>query len=184
MMQALAAFLFDPVVTRAAGAALSVVLLAGAWHKLRDPAVFAAAVENYRLLPAAGVPVVALALPVLELAAGALILFAETRVLGGMLAAVVLLVVSSAVAVNLVRGRTAIDCGCGGVASQPLSWSLLARNAVLLALAVLAVQDDIARQLVWADYITLGGAVLAQLGLYFCINQLMSNSPFMPAVRK
>lgn len=184
MMEVTAAFLLDPVVTRAVGAALAVVLLAGAWHKLRDIAVFAAAVENYRLLPSALVPAVAWTLPVLESAAGVLILFADTRVAGGALAALVLAATSGAVAINLLRGHTAIDCGCGGLSSQPLSWSLVARNVVLLALVVLAVQDDLGRPLVWADYFTAGGAVLALLGLYSCINQLMSNAPFMSAVRK
>ena len=43
--------LTDAVVTRAIGAALSVVLLAGAWQKLRDRELFQAAVENYQLVP-------------------------------------------------------------------------------------------------------------------------------------
>ena len=41
-MEALLAFLSDPVVTRSLGAMLSVLLLIGSWQKLRDMVVFAA----------------------------------------------------------------------------------------------------------------------------------------------
>ncbi|WP_265945073.1 MauE/DoxX family redox-associated membrane protein [Dechloromonas sp. A34] len=83
MMEILIAFFLDPVVTRAIGATLSIVLLFGALQKLRDPVVFAGAVENYRLLPDALLPVAAHGLPLLELAAGVLLLFPETCLLGG-----------------------------------------------------------------------------------------------------
>ena len=183
-METLLAFFLDPVVTRAVGATLSIVLLAGAWQKLSDPLVFAGAVDNYRLLPEALVPLVARALPLIELLAGVLLLFPETCFLGGMLALLLLAVVTAAVAINLARGYARIDCGCGGLSSQPLSWSLVARNAVLMALVGLAVQEGAARLLVWADYFTVGGAILALVGLYVSANQLMSNAPMALAVRK
>lgn len=183
-MDSLFAFLADPVVTRSVGAALSIVLLAGAWQKLRDPEVFAGAVENYRLLPAALVPLVARGLPVVELTAGALLLFPETCFLGGMLTLALLAAVTAAVAINLARGHDRIDCGCGGLSSQPLSWALVARNAVLMALVGLAVQEGVGRPLVWADYFTVGGAILALVGLYVSANQLMTNAPLALAIRK
>lgn len=183
-MDSVLAFLLDPVVTRAVGAMLSIVLLSGALQKLRDPVVFAAAVDNYRLLPEALVSVTARALPVVELAAGGLLLFPETCLWGGALALLLLVVVSTAVAINLGRGHTAIDCGCGGLSSQPLSWALVGRNAILIALVGVAVQESAGRSLVWADYFTVGGAVLALVGLYVSVNQLMTNAPLALAVRK
>jgi len=183
-METLFTFFLDPVVTRAVGAMLSIVLLAGAWQKFRDPEVFAGAVENYRLLPEALLPLAARGLPVLELAAGLLLLFPETAFLGGVLALLLLTTVTAAVAINLARGNANIDCGCGGLSSQPLSWSVVARNAVLMALVGLAVQEGAARTLVWADYFTVGGAVLALVGLYVSVNQLMTNAPLALAVRK
>lgn len=183
-MDTLGLFFLDPVVTRAVGASLSIVLLAGAWQKLRDPVVFAGAVENYRLLPAPLVPLVARGLPLLELAAGLLLLFPETCFLGGAAALVLLLGVTAAVAINLLRGHDRIDCGCGGLSSQPLSWSLVARNGVLMGLVVLAAQETAGRPLVWADFFTVGGAVLALVGLYVSVNQLMTNAPLALALRK
>lgn len=183
-MDSVLAFLLDPVVTRAIGATLSIVLLSGALQKLRDPVVFAAAVENYRLLPEALVPATARLLPMVELAAGGLLLFPETCLLGGALALLLLIVVTAAVAINLARGHTGIDCGCGGLSSQPLSWALVGRNAILVALVGIAVQESATRPLVWADYFTVGGAVLALVGLYVSANQLMTNAPLALAVRK
>lgn len=177
-------FLADPVVTRAVGAMLSIVLLVGAWQKLRDPVVFAGAVENYRLLPAVLVSPVARLLPLVEGAAGVLLLFPDTCFLGGMLTLGLLATVTLAVAINLLRGHTRIDCGCGGLSGQPLSWGLVVRNAVLMALVGLAVQEGASRPLVWADYFTVGGAVLALVGLYVSINQLMTNAPLALAIRK
>ena len=169
--------LTDAVVTRAIGAALSVVLLAGAWQKLRDRELFQAAVENYQLVPESWHRPVATALPLLELAAGVLLLPAPTRTLGAFLAAVLLLVVTSAVAINLLRGRRDIDCGCGTPGTgQRLSWALVGRNAALLAACVVAAAPEQARELVWLDAFTAVFAALALWTLYAAANQLLADS--------
>jgi hypothetical protein len=183
-MNILVAFFLDPAVTRAVGATLSIVLLFGALQKLRDPVVFAGAVENYRLLPDTLLPLAARGLPLLELAAGVLLLFPETCLLGGGMALLLLVIVTSAVAINLLRGNAGIDCGCGGLSSQPLSWALVGRNVLLMLLVGIAVQESSGRALVLADYFTVGGAVLALVGLYVSANQLMTNAPLALAVRK
>lgn len=181
------AFLVDPVIARALGAALSVVFLAGAWQKFREPLLFRAALENYRLLPERFIDLVARGLPLLEGAAGVLLLFAETRSIGGGLAALLLFVVTVAVAINLWRGNADIDCGCGWLGAeggeQPLSWGLVARNALLVAALPLALADGSQRTLVWIDYLTVACATLALLGLYLSANQLMANQPRLHAMR-
>lgn len=183
-MDMLPNFFSDLVVTRAIAASLSLVLLAGAWQKLRDPLLFAGALENYRLLPGGLVSMVAYLLPLLEGAAGLLLLFPETAAFGGFLTVFLLVTVTAAVLINLLRGRTSIDCGCGGLSSQPLSWALVARNAVLLLLACIAIHQGDERPLFWADYVTTGGAILALLGIYVSVNQLLTNAPMALAVRK
>lgn len=181
------AFLVDPVIARALGAALSVVFLAGAWQKFREPLLFRAALENYRLLPERFIDLVARGLPLLEGAAGVLLLFAETRSIGGGLAALLLFVVTVAVAINLWRGNADIDCGCGWLGAeggeQPLSWGLVARNALLVAALPLALADGSQRTLVWIDYLTVACATLALLGLYLSANQLLANQPRLHAMR-
>lgn len=148
-MEAIVAFLDDPVVIRSLGAMLSVLLLIGSWQKLRDMVVFAAAVDNYRLLPESLVTPVAWAVALSEAAAGVLLLLNDTTAAGAWFSLALLATVTSAVVINLLRGHTAIDCGCGGLSSQPLAWSLVARNVVLMGIALLAAQEGSSRPLVW-----------------------------------
>lgn len=186
-MERLSSLLLDPVVVRAAGAALSVIFLTGAWQKLRDPALFRANVENYRLLPEALTRVAAILLPLWELAAGAVLLLGSTRTAAALLTVGLLLVVTAAVAINLLRGRTEIDCGCGSlgghVGDQALSWGLTVRNGVLAIGALLALSEDSGRVLFWIDYLSLVGGTLGLLGLYVTANQLMANQPRLQALR-
>jgi hypothetical protein len=179
--------LLDPAVARAVGAALSVLLLTGGWQKLRDPALFRAKLENYRLLPESQLWQVALLLPLWEISAGALLLFPSTRVAAALLTTGLLCVVTAAVIINLGRGRSGIDCGCAGfgghVGEQPLSWALAARNAVLLAAALLVTAEEGARVMLWIDYLSVAGGTLGLLGLYVTANQLMANEPRLQALR-
>lgn len=123
----------DPVVhatLRAGGACL---LGAAAVGKLRDLAGFRAAVAGYALVPRrAAAPFAALAVAAeLAIAVG---LSAPGGARPAALAAVALLgVYTAAIAVNLARGRRAIDCGCGGPRRRPLGGGLVARNGVLIA---------------------------------------------------
>ena len=179
--------LLDPVATSALSAVLSVIFLTGAWQKLRDPALFHANVENYRLLPDGLAWPAAILLPLWELAAGVLVLFDPVRTGGAVLAIGLLAIVTTAVAINLLRGRTEIDCGCGSlgghVGDQTLSWGLAARNALLAFAAVLILREDAARALVWIDYLSVAGGTLGLLGLYVTVNQLMANTPRLRALR-
>ncbi len=179
--------LTDAVVARAIGAALAVVFLAGAWQKLHDRELFQAAVENYQLVPKSWLRWVAIALPLLELAAGVTLLMASTRTVGASLAATLLLLVTGAVAINLLRGRRDIDCGCGGlsahVGEQTLNWGLVVRNFLLMGAILASLPDTETRALVWIDYLTAAGTTLALLGLYVCANQLMANHPRLQSLR-
>lgn len=179
--------LLDPVATSALSAVLSVIFLTGAWQKLRDLALFQANIDNYRLLPDGLAWPAAILLPLWELAAGALLLFDPTRTVGAVLAIGLLAIVTTAVAINLLRGRTEIDCGCGSlgghVGDQTLSWGLAARNALLAFAAALALREDAARALVWIDYLSVAGGTLGLLGLYVTVNQLMANTPRLRALR-
>lgn len=174
----------DPVLARACGAALAVVLLTGAWQKLRDVAVFEASVDIYRLLPEALVPLFARAFPVLEALAGVALLFDTTRAAGLLLSLAVLGVATAGVIANLLRGHTEIDCGCGGAEGHTtLTWALPARNTLLLIVAVLGGQDGSGRDLLWIDYLSVAGGTLALLGIYAAANQLMANHPRLIQLR-
>ncbi|NML17853.1 MauE/DoxX family redox-associated membrane protein [Azohydromonas caseinilytica] len=170
-------FALDPVLGHAAAATLGAVLLLGAISKLRDLALFRGALDNHRLLPRALLAPAALLLPLLELVAGALRLPTASRESGALLGLAVLVLVTGAVVINLRRGRERIDCGCGGSEHVPLSRGLVARNAGLALLALVALAPAPARATVWLDLAATAFATLFLLGLVLAVNQLLSNQP-------
>lgn len=177
----------DPVLSHALGAALSVVLISGAWQKLAEHEEFAATLESHRLLPGALVGGVAYVLPLVEAAAGVTLLFEATRLPGGLMAVALLLLVTLAMAINLARGDADIECGCGGLAGavgeQRISWGLVARNLALMAAIPWIVADPATRDLVWVDYLTVAAATLALLILYALVSQLLAVQPRLTAPR-
>lgn len=173
----------DPVFAHAAAASLGAVLLIGAIEKLREPEMFRDAVDNYRLLPPGAVPLLARTLPLLEGLAGALLLPGATRPLGALLALAVLALVTAAIAINLLRGRDRIDCGCGGNLHTPLGIGLVVRNAVLMLFALVALAPVADRTVVWLDFVAAGFATLFALGLYFLVNALLSHHAHLLELR-
>jgi thiol-disulfide isomerase/thioredoxin len=88
--------------------------------------------------------VLALVVPLAELAVAGLLLPAPTAVYGAIGALALLAVFSVAIGWNLAHGR-APDCHCfGQLHSAPASWRTLARNAALAAIAVISLVGSIA----------------------------------------
>lgn len=177
--------MFDPVVQHVAAAALAIVFLVGAIQKVRDWLGFEMALENYELLPLPLVKPLALVMPAWE-AAAALLLIAGTawRTSGALAALALLGVVTGAIVINLLRGRTDVGCGCGGVEDeQTLSWGLVARNAVLGVLALVALAGTGTRELTWLDGISVAAGAICLYGLYVLANQLMANAPRLEHLR-
>jgi hypothetical protein len=91
--------------------------------------------------------------------------------------ALLLALYGAAIGINLVRGRRAIDCGCGGPGgSRPLRADLVARNggvALLLCVAALAPGP---RTLVWIDAATVAGAIAMLALLYAAIDVAAANA--------
>jgi hypothetical protein len=161
---------------RAFALAVGLVLLVAAFHKLRGWAEFRVAVANYRLLPDALVVPVAVALPALEAMAGVGLLVDGLRVAGAALAITAVGSATAAVAINVSRGRTDVDCGCGGIEGhQRLSWGLVARNALLLAGLVASTLAGPAQPLTPVAYTTLAAAALALVALYAAASELLAN---------
>lgn len=174
----------DPLLTQLAAASMALVLLVGAAQKWRDLDSFEDALANYALLPAAWLQPVARLLPAAESAAGLGLLFAPLRPQGAALALAVLLVVTAAIVINLLRGRADIDCGCGGFEDeQHLSWALVARNLVLLLLVGVSATAPSARALGWLDYLSVVAGAASLFGLYVLTNQLLANQPRLARLR-
>jgi len=130
----------DPGSYLAVRVAVAEVFAAAAVGKLRSPARFAETLREYRLLPGWAVFSAARALPLAEIAvAVGLPLGAVAGKWPAMGAAGLLVVFATAMAVNLLRGRRNIDCGCtmGAGRVHRLRWAFVARNGVAAGLLAL-----------------------------------------------
>jgi hypothetical protein len=172
------ALLFDPVVVHATAAAMGIILILGALAKLRDIELFSYAVENYRLLNGSVAVLFARVFPLLELAAGILLVIETTRTIGMLLGLLTMALATAGVVISLLRGLTTIECGCG-TGGQRISWGLVGRNVVLSLAIVLGASDGAARSLGVLDYFSAAGAILGLLALYACVNQLLANQPLL-----
>lgn len=130
--------MIDPVIHYLLVCLLALVFLHGGTAKLTTRDEFQGVVTSYRLLPPAMVPAFAALLPFAEVSAGIAVVLPATRLFGAGLAIALLLIFALAMAINLARGRTEIDCGCfkSGF-RQTISGWLVGRNLLLAAGAAL-----------------------------------------------
>src|SRR5260221_10608248 len=129
----------DPVLGWMAAAAAAAIFAASGALKFYDLETFRGAVTNYRLIPEWLATPFAWVAPVLESAAALGLLLSPIRAPAALMLIALLGVFTGAIAINLMRGRTDIDCGCFGPAlRQRLSWWLLLRNGALFALLAIA----------------------------------------------
>ena len=112
------------------------LFLKAALFKGFDFLEFQGYVADYQLLPDRWVRPAAMAIVVLECLTVLTLLFEATRMIGVVLAVGLLTLYAVSMGINLKRGRSQIECGCGGV-PQYLSPRLLVRNAVLMVIALL-----------------------------------------------
>jgi hypothetical protein len=156
-----------------------ILFLNSAIHKVRDYRDFVSILAGYKLVPLSAVWVL-----------GGIVLVAEFLAVLGLLltvpflkylAALLLIGYAIAIQVNVARGRTELDCGCGGQ-SQPISQALVIRN---VAIAILLVwSTNIAG---FVDIIGIGvtywaliiGIVISLGSLYLSYNQLCLNQSLL-----
>ncbi len=111
---------------------VALVFLTAAIGKMRHWLTFQGVLANYRLLPDALVAPIAYLLPPVEALLALALVTAEHATWATAGAAALLCLFAVAMAVNLTRGRRAIDCGCFQSAlRQNLSWAWVWRNVAL-----------------------------------------------------
>jgi hypothetical protein len=125
----------DPLLHLVITVSLALLLLAAAWHKFRDGARFTGTLGAYELLPKPLLGAFARGLPLIEFVVAVVLLVPATRPLAAVMTAGLLGIYGLAMLINLLRGRTQIDCGCGG-SPQPLSAWLVLRNLALMGAAL------------------------------------------------
>ncbi len=172
----------DPVVAVTLRAALALLFASAAVHKLRDRAAFRATLAEYRIMPAAAVPIVATLVVGTELAIAALLVAVPAA--GAVGAAALLGAYATAIATNLLRGRRHIDCGCAGFAARrPIGAWLVARNLLLAAAALSTLAPGAARVFVWVDVLTVVAATGTLALLYGAADHAMALAPRAAALR-
>lgn len=126
---------FLSMLALAIGSGIALIFLRAVYHKTAEFTEFTGFVADYRIVPEALVRPVSLALVVAE---AAVVLGTVTP--GGLPFAMVLgaglfVLYAVGIGVNVARGRTTVECGCGG-APQSVGPALLWRNGILAAAAL------------------------------------------------
>lgn len=112
---------------------LGLVLASAAIPKLRHLDEFQGVVTNYRLLPSFLVIPFAILLPIVELVCAVALQMTPAREIAAWVAAGLFIMFAVAIAINVGRGRTHIDCGC---VRRPTSVSRIGMFHVLRALSL------------------------------------------------
>lgn len=168
----------DPAVRLVLRAALALLFIWAATHKLRGVTAFRAALADYALLPRRWLAPAAALLIAAELSVAAGLWLRGAGIAAAAAAAGLLTIYTGAIAVNLRRGRRDIDCGCAGVAGQqPLSAALVVRNLVLAVVALLCMLPTAPRDLTWVDGLTIGAGVGTLALLYAAVDGLLAQAP-------
>ncbi len=152
----------DPAVSWLLGLGLALLFGIAAGHKLADRERFLGVLGNYRLVPERLVPLAGAVIVAAEVVAVLLLALPPVRTLGACLSVALLAAYALAIAVNLLRGRTRIDCGCFGFGRHDyIAWTMVIRNLALVALALALLLPESQRDLVVLDGLTVGASLVA-----------------------
>lgn len=154
--------------------ALAFVFAEAAVHKLRDPAAFSGIVRGHALVPDGLAPGVTASLITGEGLAALALLAPIGAAPGAVLALALLGVYSTAIGVNLARGRRDVDCGCLGPGQrQSLAPWMLLRNGILGIAAAACLIPLAARPLSWlVDGISIAGGASVLILVFLAATRL------------
>lgn len=171
--------MLDPLILRAISICFGLLLLLAAVHKFSAVHQFRAVLEDYQVMPRALTTIAARLIPLIEIALGAGWLMGFKPQMIALATAALLATYTSAIALNLLRGRTHISCGCGfgsrSSEDEQLSVWLVLRNSFLVAVALVAIVPTSSRTFGLIDYVTLVTTLIAGVLLYSAANQLLAN---------
>ena len=171
--------MLDPLFLKLVSLGFGLLFLLAAVHKATEFQKFRATFSAYEILPHTLITPASILVPIVEALLGAAWLFGIQAGFVAIASAFLLAAYASAIAVNLLRGRIHIDCGCSMGASagrdQQLSWGLVARNSILIVAALTATLPATDRSIGLVDYVTLVAGLLAIVLLYGAANQLLNN---------
>jgi hypothetical protein len=168
--------MLDPAIGYLIVAGIALLFASAAVHKLRDLARFTAVFAAYHVLPDAPARRVAWFIPCLELGVALALCWEPSRRAALIPAITVLIVYAAALAVNLLRGRRDLDCGCGTARSRrPIADWMIWRNLLLAsALGIAAVPWSL-RPFGVTDLLTVVGGLMVGATLYSAVDRLLGD---------
>lgn len=168
--------MIDPAFAMLIVLGIAALLTAAGSHKLKHLALFAETFAAYRLLPDAAARRLAWSIPCAEIGIAAALLWPPSRPWGVMGAIAIFAAYAAALALNLLRGRRDLDCGCAGpgVRRSIAAW-MVWRNLLIAGSLFLAALPWIERPLSGADFLTIAGGLAAAATLYGSVDRLLGD---------
>lgn len=112
-------------------------------EKIKEIEKHEGAVADFKILPSKVVPLFSRIDPVLEIIISVCIFFSLFLKINIFLGLIILIIYTTAIVINLLRGRYKISCGCGGVVgTHNLSWWLVSRNFLIISILMLLLTRD------------------------------------------
>lgn len=174
----------DPVIPLVCSLILSYVFVVASFHKWQNLSEFRETLTNYQVLPEALLGFFVLSVPTVELLCGVALLVPYSVTMAASGVAILLLMYIGAIAINLLKGRRTIDCGCGGTEQkQAISEGLIVRNGVLVFFAYCLITAVPARELGALDWLIALLATVVGCLFYNIVNQLLVNKGLLKGLR-
>ena len=166
----------DPVFDLTIRCSIAAILIGAAWHKLRAPYDFWGVVAGYQIVPTTLERPLAHALPIVEMLIALMLLVPVFKIYATLLAICLFSLYAGAIFYNLMRGRTEIDCGCGGFSSdQRIHMGLVGRNIAIIALIAVTLGEPTSRDMIWLDAVSILAGTAMLLLLFVAADTLMRN---------
>lgn len=117
---------------------LATLFLTTGYEKLVDKEKHFAILKEYRILPKNYIRLLGTIEIYTELITGAMLLIGLFLKVFVLISITLFLIYSSAISINLIKGKKEISCGCGGIVGHHhLSWKLVIRNFIFIILAII-----------------------------------------------
>jgi hypothetical protein len=164
--------MIDPAISALLAGAFALLFASAALHKLRDLTGFTQLLVAYRVLP--GARFLAWLVPLAEGLVAIGLLLPRTRAAAALAGACLLALYAAAIALNLLRGRRELSCGCGGPDERrPIAAWMVTRNLGLaVALSGVALPSG-ARPLEGVDLLTVVAGIAVAALLYMSADGLL-----------
>ncbi|WP_424987499.1 MauE/DoxX family redox-associated membrane protein [Microbulbifer sp. S227A] len=154
---------------------LVIVIMRAAWHKLERFLETVGFAQGYGVVSEQWTAPIVRVLTAVEIGTVLALLLPGTRMPGAVVAGLLFTGYGLLMATALMRGRSEIDCGCGG-APQIVSGYTLLRNAILAALALIVAVLP-AQAIGAVDAAAAIAAALVLAAIYAVVEKLASHLP-------